>query len=100
MIPLTHILILSAILFSVGAVGVVLRKNILIMLMCVELMLNAVNLSLVGFSQMLNDMNGHVFTFMIMAVAGAEAAIGLSIVIALFRNRETVNADEINLMKG
>jgi NADH-quinone oxidoreductase subunit K len=100
MISLNCYLILSAILFSIGATGVLTRKNALIIYMCIELMLNAVNLTFVAFSKFLINMNGHVFVFMIMTVAAAEAAVGLAIIISLFRNKPTVNVDEINLMKG
>jgi NADH-quinone oxidoreductase subunit K len=100
MVSLNSYLILSALLFSIGAVGVFTRRNALIIYMCIELMLNAVNLTFVAFSKFLNNMEGHVFVFMIMTVAAAEAAVGLAIIIALFRNKETVNVDAINLMKG
>ena len=100
MIPLHYYLILGAVLFSIGAVGVFTQKNALIIYMCIELMLNSVNLTFIAFSSFLNDMNGHVFVFMIMTVAAAEAAVGLAIIISLFRNKSTVNVDEINLMKG
>ena len=100
MVSLNSYLILSALLFSVGAIGVFTRRNALIIYMCIELMLNAVNLTFVAFSRFLNNMDGHVFVFMIMTVAAAEAAVGLAIIIALFRNKETVNVDAINLMKG
>jgi NADH-quinone oxidoreductase subunit K len=93
-------LILGAVLFSIGAVGVFTQKNALIIYMCIELMLNSVNLTFIAFSKFLNNMNGHVFVFMIMTVAAAEAAVGLAIIISLFRNKSTVNVDEINLMKG
>jgi NADH-quinone oxidoreductase subunit K len=100
MVSLNAYLILSALLFSIGAIGVFTRRNALIIYMCIELMLNAVNLTFVAFSRFLNNMDGHVFVFMIMTVAAAEAAVGLAIIIALFRNKETVNVDAINLMKG
>lgn len=99
MVPLTHYLLLSAILFSLGVAGVLLRRNVIMIFMSIELMLNAVNLTFVAFSKYLNNMDGHIFTFMVMTVAAAEAAIGLSIVIALFRNKPTANVDEINLLK-
>ncbi len=76
------------------------RRNALIIYMCIELMLNAVNLTFISFSKFLGNMDGHVFVFMIMTVAAAEAAVGLAIIIAMFRNKETVNVDAINLMKG
>ncbi len=100
MISLNAYLILGAILFSIGAVGVFTRRNVLIIYMCIELMLNAVNLTFIAFSKFLNDMNGHVFVFMIMTVAAAEAAVGLAIIISLFRNKATIYVDDINLSKG
>jgi NADH-quinone oxidoreductase subunit K len=100
MVTLNSYLILSAVLFSIGAVGVFTQRNALIIYMCIELMLNAVNLTFIAFSRFLNNMGGHVFVFMIMTVAAAEAAVGLAIIISLFRNKETVNVDEINLSKG
>jgi len=100
MVSLNAYLILGAILFSIGAVGVFTRRNVLIIYMCIELMLNAVNLTFIAFSKYLNDMNGHVFVFMIMTVAAAEAAVGLAIIISLFRNKATVYVDDINLSKG
>jgi NADH-quinone oxidoreductase subunit K len=100
MVSLNAYLILGAILFSIGAVGVFTRRNALIMYMCIELMLNAVNLTFLAFSKFLNDMNGHVFVFMIMTVAAAEATVGLAIIISLFRNKATVYVDDINLSKG
>lgn len=99
-VPLEHYLILSAVLFSIGVVGVLTRRNAIIIYMCIELMLNAVNLTFIAFSQYLGDMGGHVFTFMVMTVAAGEAAVGMGIIIALFRNRASVNVDEINLLKG
>ncbi|MEI6260640.1 MAG: NADH-quinone oxidoreductase subunit NuoK [Deltaproteobacteria bacterium] len=100
MVSMNSYLILGAILFSIGAVGVFTRRNVLIIYMCIELMLNAVNLTFLTFSKFLNDMNGHVFVFMIMTVAAAEAAVGLAIIISLFRNKATINVDDINLSKG
>lgn len=100
MVSLNSYLVLGAILFSIGAVGVFTRRNVLIIYMCIELMLNAVNLTFIAFSKFLNDMNGHVFVFMIMTVAAAEAAVGLAIIISLFRNKATVYVDDINLSKG
>lgn len=99
MISQEHYLVLSAILFGIGAVGVLVRRNAIIIFMCIELMLNAVNISLVGFSRQLNSVDGQVFVFFIMTVAAAEAAIGLAIMVSLFRNKETLNVDEINLLK-
>jgi NADH-quinone oxidoreductase subunit K len=100
MVSLNAYLILSAVLFSIGAVGVFTQKNALIIYMCIELMLNAVNLTFIAFSRFQNNMHGHVFVFMIMTVAAAEAAVGLAIIISLFRNKPTINVDEINLSKG
>jgi NADH-quinone oxidoreductase subunit K len=99
-VPLERYLILSAVLFTLGAIGVLTRRNGLIMFMSVELMLNAVNLTLVAYSRFLGDMAGQVLVFMVMTVAAAEAAVGLAIVWAIFRNRTTVNLDELTLMKG
>ena len=99
MVPQEHYLVLSAILFAIGAIGVLVRRNAIVIFMCIELMLNAVNISLVAFSKHLNSMDGQVFVFFIMTVAAAEAAIGLAIMVSLFRNKETLNLDEINLMK-
>lgn len=99
MVTQEHYLILSAVLFGIGAIGVLVRRNAIIIFMCIELMLNAVNLSLVAFSKQMNSMDGQVFVFFIMTVAAAEAAVGLAIMVSLFRNKETLNVDEINLMK-
>ncbi len=98
-IPLDYYLILSAVLFVIGVVGVVTRRNAIIIFMSLELMLNAVNLTMVAFSAYRGDIAGQMFVFFIMAVAAAEAAVGLAIVLALFRNKQTVYVDEINLMK-
>ncbi len=98
-IPLSYYLTLSAALFTIGVVGVLTRRNAIIVFMSIELMLNSVNLTLVAFSSFLGDPRGQVLVFFVMAVAAAEAAVGLAIVIALFRNKQTVNIDEINIMK-
>ena len=98
-IPLQYFLILSAVLFSIGVIGVLTRRNAIIVFMCIELMLNSVNLTLVAFSSFMGNSTGQVFVFFVMAVAAAEAAVGLAIIIALFRNKQTVNIDEINIMK-
>jgi NADH-quinone oxidoreductase subunit K len=95
-----HFIILSAILFSIGAVGVLVRRNPLIMFMSIELMLNAVNLAFVGFSRYLQSIDGQVFVFLILTVAAAEVAVGLAIIVALFRTRQAVNVDEVNALKG
>lgn len=99
MIELNNFLILSAVLFSIGVVGVLVRRNAIVIFMSIELMLNAINISFVAFSSFLGDINGQIFVFMVLTVAAAEAAIGLAIVISLFRNKETVNIDEINILK-
>ena len=99
MIPTSYFLIVSAILFAIGAIGVMTRRNALIIFMCVELMLNSVNLTLIGFSRQWGNLNGQIFVFMIMAVAAAEIAVGLAILIAHTRHSKTINIDEINLMK-
>ena len=91
---------LSAVLFTMGVLGVMLRRNAIVVFLSIELMLNAVNLTLVAFSQAFGDVDGQILVFFVMSVAAAEAAVGLAIVIALFRNRETVNVDEINLFRG
>ena len=96
---LAESLTLSAVLFSIGVVGVLTRRNAIIIFMCVELMLNAVNLTFVAFSQ-LYGVGGQVFVVFVMTVAAAEAAVGLAIVIALFRHRQTVDLQNINLLKG
>ncbi|MDD5361498.1 MAG: NADH-quinone oxidoreductase subunit NuoK [Ignavibacteria bacterium] len=92
-------LVLSAILFSIGVVGVLVRRNAIIIMMCIELMFNAINLSLVAFSSFLGDASGQIFVFFVMTVAAAEAAVGLAIVISLYRNKETLDIDKINILK-
>ncbi|MFM8180130.1 MAG: NADH-quinone oxidoreductase subunit NuoK [Candidatus Kapaibacterium sp.] len=92
-------LLLSAVLFTIGVIGVATRRNAIIIFMSIELMLNAVNLSFVSFAQHLGDTSGQIFVFFIMAVAAAEAAVGLAIVLALFRNKKTIYIDEVNVMK-
>jgi len=99
MITLESYLSLSAILFSIGVVGVLTRRNVIVVFMSVELMLNSVNLTLIAYSAYLGEITGQVLVFFVMAVAAAEAAVGLAIVIALFRNRQTVNIDEVNILK-
>jgi NADH-quinone oxidoreductase subunit K len=98
-ISLSAYLGLSAVLFTIGVAGVLTRRNAIVVFMCIELMLNSVNLSLIAFSAYLGDITGQVLVFFVMAVAAAEAAVGLAIVIALFRNKQTVNIDEINILK-
>ncbi|RPJ58474.1 MAG: NADH-quinone oxidoreductase subunit NuoK [Acidobacteria bacterium] len=95
----THYLILSALVFTIGVIGFLTRRNVIIVFMSIELMLNSVNLNLIAFSDQLQRFGGQVFAVFVITVAAAEAAVGLGIVIALFRNKETVNADEMDLMK-
>jgi len=99
MIPLSYYLILSAILFTVGVIGVLVRRNAIIIFMSIELMLNAVNLSFVAISKHLDSLDGQIFVFFVMTVAAAEVAVGLAIIINLFKNKETINVDEVNIMK-
>ena len=99
MVPITHYLILSVVLFCIGMWGVFTRKNAIVMFMCIELMLNAANLAFIAFSRHLNSIDGQIIVFFVMTVAAAEAAVGLGIIIALYRNRETINVDDVNLMK-
>ena len=100
MVPPSFYLILSAILFTLGAVGVLIRRNALVMFMAVELMLNAVNLTLITYSRLWEQVDGQVFVLLVMAVAAAEVAVGLAIVVALFRHKETADVDEQSLLKG
>ncbi len=99
MIRLPLVLFFSAALFSAGVYGVLARRNAVLVLMSIELMLNAVNVNLVAFSQLWNDLAGQVFALFVIAVAAAEVGIGLAIVILIYRNRETINLDEVNLLK-
>ncbi len=101
MIPLSYFLIVSALLFSISVAGIFLnRKNMIILLMCIELMLLSVNLNFIAFSHYSGDVAGQVFVFFILTVAAAEAAIGLAILITVFRNRRTINVEELDEMKG
>jgi len=101
MLTLTHFLVLSAIVFSISLAGIFInRKNIIILLMCVELMLLAVNTNFIAFSHYLNDTAGQVFVFFILTVAAAEAAIGLAILVVLFRNKRTINVEDLDTLKG
>jgi NADH-quinone oxidoreductase subunit K len=99
MIPLSYYLILSAILFVLGVIGFLLKRNIISIFLCIELMLNAVNLSFVAFARHYSLVDGQVFVFFVMAVAAAEAAVGLGIIVALFRTRQTLDVDDVSLMK-
>jgi NADH-quinone oxidoreductase subunit K len=101
MIGLSHYLVLGGLLFAIAVAGIFLnRKNVIILLMCIELMLLAVNINFVAFSAFLNDVAGQVFVFFILTVAAAEAAIGLAILVVLFRNRASINVDDMGEMKG
>ncbi len=100
MITIHHYLILSALLFTLGLLGAVLRKNILIVLMSIEVMMNAINLTFIAVSRYLRVMDGHVVAFFVMAVAAAEAAIGLAIVVSLFRTRQTIKTTDWRMMRG
>ncbi|HEX5056145.1 MAG TPA: NADH-quinone oxidoreductase subunit NuoK [Gammaproteobacteria bacterium] len=101
MIPLSHYLILAALLFSISVAGIFInRKNVIILLMSIELMLLAVNLNFIAFSHFLQDAAGQVFVFFILTVAAAEAAIGLAILVVLFRNHESINVADLDSMKG
>ena len=99
-VPGAWFLTLAAILFVVGAVGLLVRRNVLVMFMCVELMLNAVNLTFVTFARMLNDIGGQVVVFFVLVVAAAEVVVGLGIIVAIFRRRTGATADDISLLKG
>ncbi|MFY9585765.1 MAG: NADH-quinone oxidoreductase subunit NuoK [Candidatus Acidiferrales bacterium] len=99
MIPTSHYLFLSLALFTIGVVGVLTRRNVIIILMSIELILNAVNINLVAFSRLLGSVDGQIFAIFIITDAAAEAAVGLGIIIAFFRNRETVLADEMDILK-
>lgn len=99
MVSLNWYLVLSAAVFGVGVLGFLIRRSVIMMLISVEIMLNAVNISLVAFSHYMQDMRGQIFVVFVIAVAAAEVAIGLALLIALFKNRPTVNADELNIMK-
>ena len=99
-VPGAWYLTLAAILFVVGAVGLLVRRNVLVMFMCVELMLNAVNLTFVTFARMLDDIGGQVIVFFVLVVAAAEVVVGLGIIVAIFRRRAGATADDISLLKG
>ena len=99
MLPIGHYLFLGLALFIIGVIGVVTRRNVIVILMSIELILNAVNINLVAFSNQLQNTIGQVFAIFVIAVAAAEAAVGLGIILAFYRNKETVNIDEMNLMR-
>ncbi len=99
MVSLHSYLILSAILFSIGTIGVLTRRNAIVIFMCIEMMLNAVNLTFIAFSKFLGNLDGQIFVFVVMTVAAAEAAVGLALMIAFFKNRESIDVEDLNLMK-
>lgn len=99
MVPLSHYLTLSVILFVIGAAGFVFRRNVITIFMCIELMLNAVNLAFVAFSRFRGNLDGQLFVFFVIVVAAAEAAVGLALIIAVYRNRQTLAIDELDSMK-
>ena len=99
MIPLSWYLALSAVLFTISTAGVLVKRNAISMFMCIELMLNSVNLTFVAFSSFFRDVSGQLFVFIVMTVAAAEAAVGLGIIIAMFRNRESLDVDEASILK-
>jgi NADH-quinone oxidoreductase subunit K len=99
MIPLNWYLLLSAFLFASGVIGFLTKRNIITIFMSIELMLNGINLSFVAFATHLHTLDGHIFVFFVMVVAAAEAAVGLAIIIAVYRTRETLNVDRVNLLK-
>ncbi|TDI82731.1 MAG: NADH-quinone oxidoreductase subunit NuoK [Caldithrix sp.] len=97
--PISYYLILSGILFTIGVVGVLTRRNAIVIFMSIELMLNAVNLTLIAFSKQFNSLDGHVFVFFVMVVAAAEVAVGLALIVAIFRTKESIFVDDFNLLK-
>lgn len=99
-LPISYYLVLSAILFAIGAVGVMVRRNAIVLFMCIEIMLNSVNLSFIAFSRYHQDYGGHIFAFMVIAVAAAEAGIGLALIVNVYRHRRTVNVNEVNLLRN
>lgn len=99
-VPVQHVLLLAAALFAIGLVGALLKRNLVMMFLCIELMLNAANMTFVAFSAHLGNLDGQVTVFFSMVLAAAEAAVGLALIIALYRNRKTLDADRVNLMKS
>ena len=99
MVPLSHVLALSLILFVLGAAGFIFRRNIITIFMCIELMLNAVNLAFIAFARQHGQLDGQLYVFFVIVVAAAEAAVGLAIIISLFRNKESLGADDLDSMK-
>ncbi|OGO62552.1 MAG: NADH-quinone oxidoreductase subunit K [Chloroflexi bacterium RBG_19FT_COMBO_55_16] len=100
MLPVSYYILLSAVLFSLGAVGVLIRRNAIVIFMSVELMLNAANLAFVAFSTMYESLSGQIFVFFVMTVAAAEVAVGLALIVAIFRTKHSINVDELSNLKG
>ncbi|MBV6395983.1 MAG: NADH-quinone oxidoreductase subunit K [Anaerolineales bacterium] len=100
MVPVNYYIILSAILFTLGALGVLVRRNPLIMFMSIELMLNAANLAMVAFSSVNHSFSGQIFVFFVIAVAAAEVAVGLALIVQIFKSKHTINVDDVNSLKG
>jgi NADH-quinone oxidoreductase subunit K len=98
-VPTAHYLVLSGILFTIGVLGVLVKRNPIVIFMCIELMLNAVNLSFIALGRHFGHVNGQMYVIFVMAVAAAEVAIGLGIIVAMFRQKETINVDEVNLLR-
>ena len=99
MVPVSAYLILAVVLFGIGTIGVLVSRNMIVLFMSVELMLNAANMALMAFSRALNLVDGHVIVFLVLTIAAAEAAVGLALIVMVYRNRETINIDRFNLMK-
>ncbi|GFO62091.1 MULTISPECIES: NADH-quinone oxidoreductase subunit NuoK [Geomonas] len=99
MLAIENYLIVSAILFAIGTIGVLTKRNAIVIFMCIEMMLNAVNLTFIAFSRHLGNIDGQVFVFFVMTVAAAEAAVGLALMIAFFKNRESIDVEDVNLLK-
>jgi len=99
MVPVSYYLVLSAVLFGLGVIGFLVKRNLITIFMCIELMLNAVNLAFVAFAHSWEALSGHIFVFFVIVIAAAEAAIGLAIIIVIFRNRGSLNIERINLLK-
>ncbi|MCD6580187.1 MAG: NADH-quinone oxidoreductase subunit NuoK [Desulfuromusa sp.] len=99
MITVNHYLLLSAILFAIGTFGVLTRKNAIVIFMCIEVMLNSVNLTFIALSRHVGNMDGQIFVFFVMTVAAAEAAVGLALMVAFFRNKESIDTDDFNMLK-
>jgi len=100
MVPLNYYIVLSAILFTIGSLGVLLRRNPLIIFMSIELMLNAANLAFVAFASVFNQLDGQIFVFFVMTIAAAEVAVGLALIVQIFKTKHTINVDEMNNLKG